>query len=107
MIITLYQTAGVGYPVRVQGLRELPRVGEELLVVESEAKAKLVADRRKRIAELKLIEESDEEMRAKVTERPSNFSPRTTKRYYKNVQHSAVVMKNPKPEEEEEEEVVC
>ncbi len=86
----------------MQGLREAPKVGEELLVVENEAKAKLVAERRKRIADLKLIEERDEEMRAKVTDRPANFSPRTTKRYYKNVQHSAVIMKTPEPKEEEE-----
>ncbi len=85
----------------MQGLREAPKVGEELLVVENETKAKLVAERRKRIADLKLIEERDEEMRAKVTDRPATFSPRTTKRYYKNVQHSAVIMKKPEPENKE------
>ncbi len=98
------KNAGVGHPVRVQGLREAPKVGEELIVVQNEVKAKLVAERRKRIAELKLIEKRDEEMRAKVVteERPANFSPRTTRRYYNNVQHSAVVMKNSEPKEEEE-----
>ncbi len=98
------KTAGIGHPVRVQGLREAPKVGEELLVVQSEAKAKLVAERRNRIAELKLIEERDKEMRAKVVteERPANFSPRNTRRYFNNAKHSAVVMKKSEPKEEEE-----
>lgn len=44
--------AGPSLPVRINGLRELPSAGDELLVVQSEARAKEVAEFRKLKAEV-------------------------------------------------------
>lgn len=48
-------TAVPGMPVRVSGLKGIPPAGEDLLVVESEERAKAVIDGRKRRAEAKAL----------------------------------------------------
>ncbi len=45
--------AGPSTPVRVIGLREVPSSGQELITVSSEGKAKSIAERRKRVADIK------------------------------------------------------
>jgi translation initiation factor IF-2 len=46
----------VSEPVRVVGLKTLPAAGDELIVVESEARAQLVADLRQRTAQLRYVQ---------------------------------------------------
>jgi hypothetical protein len=45
----------VSEPVRVVGLKTLPVAGDELIVVDSEARAQLVADLRQRTAQLRYL----------------------------------------------------
>lgn len=47
-------------PVRILGLRSMPNTGSELLSVESEQKAKEIADRRIRLHELKMAREQQQ-----------------------------------------------
>ena len=62
------QSATPSTPVRILGLRSVPVAGEELIVVESEVKARAITERRSKVAELRALRQRDASARGEGEE---------------------------------------